>query len=578
MIVSTILNNNYTYIFPHMAFHDPRGRVKRPGPTFEANTAKQRRAEAECFITFKDPSKHLSSWEAEEETKEKTPLCMHRVHNTIKRGRDVQAMKCRRGADSMDSPASSSNNSLSSSSVSEGQPSLTSPSNKINDCVSFPGVCPAVMSSKMMFALVTAQAAKKKEQEASHSRTVKAVILAHDCGHGWRFGEEQIKDTYINDYKITSLHSRLVEQYKKTKARIPELERLLEKECALTEAAKTKVSALNHKHLCNELGARIEDLHKDHTFNLFKEEVTDVLKAYSSLGSTRTVLSFKKQNSTSQSWDLVKEESELEQIKTLLVARYVDIASKYAYIKIDRVMSPKHKGQLCYNCEEKIDSRDQCSSGFLACPKCHVENPINFNSSINREDMSHVQPKEDSINNFEMALKKYMGLQALPPKKLIDKLNKHLKSRGLPTSEDVKTLPLDKYNKRGNTSCKMLIDALSSINEVKHYEDVHLIGSMLWGWKLPDLSEVKDTILHHFRVTQRVFNSMCITERWRNSALGIQFRLYAHLMVVGHKCRFDDFKIPSSRHSLNIHLNNWRIMCKKSGIPDLMNMCDLQIN
>lgn len=165
-----------------------------------------------------------------------------------------------------------------------------------------------------------------------------------------------------------------------------------------------------------------------------------------------------------------------------------------------------------------------------------------------------------------------MGLQDPPPASLIERLNDYMKSRNYPTREEVWNLPLDEYNKRGNTSCKMLIDALSTLREVKHYEDVHLIGSLLWNWTLPNIRHLKETILYHFKATQKVFQSTAKDDRGRNSALGIQFRLYAHLWAVGHKCRFEDF---TSVTSLEIHVVNWRYMCKHSSVPELETIGEL---
>lgn len=149
-----------------------------------------------------------------------------------------------------------------------------------------------------------------------------------------------------------------------------------------------------------------------------------------------------------------------------------------------------------------------------------------------------------------------------------------MKSRGHPTSKDVAEQPLDEYNRKEKTSCQILIKALSSLKED---EDVHLIGAMLWGWKLSDLREKKERILQHFRCTQRVFNNMPKEDRGRNSTLGIQLRLYAHLQVIGHRCRFEDFKIPYSPTSLQTHRKNWKYMCQHSGIPQLVAMSDIKI-
>ena len=279
---------------------------------------------------------------------------------------------------------------------------------------------------------------------------------------------------------------------------------------------------------------------------------------------------------TSTEWSIISENTSNDDMRIRLVELYISIASKYVYMTITKLCE-QNDIQYCYSCMKEIDKQDQFESGLLLCHSCHAENPVTFNHGMNRDDVAYVNTKDDSVSNFENALKKYMGLQDPPPDRVIQKLNKYMKAMGLPSNEDIKDLPLDEYNKRGNTSCSMLVKALCSIKEVKYYEDVHLIGSILWNWSLPDLGHLKDKILHHFRCTQKVFNAMRKDERGRNSALGIQFRLYAHLWAVGHKCRFSDFKIPNSPSSLEIHINNWRYMCKNSKVEELEKLEDLPV-
>lgn len=117
-----------------------------------------------------------------------------------------------------------------------------------------------------------------------------------------------------------------------------------------------------------------------------------------------------------------------------------------------------------------------------------------------------------------------------------------------------------------------IIEALSAIHEAKYYEDVNLIGHVLWGWKLADLRGVKEKMLMHFSKTQKVFKFL---NPGRTSALGTQFRLYAHLLAVGHKCQFEDFKIPESEASLKKHIQLWNIMCSLSGDKELIGMEDV---
>lgn len=438
---------------------------------------------------------------------------------------------------------------------------------------------------------LTEQIDRYIEMNGTRKDLVQKIISSHDIGYGWRFGQTQIKDSYRRNYKLTALHKAIEAEYGRTKAMLPVYNRLIEGEMRLGREARLKVSRDMHLHNAERLGARVADLNADVTFGYFEEEVKDILAEYSKCRSTKRILSFRApvckmevSHATRRSitegsqtrggirqsvdWDVVSETSESDASRERLVEVYITIASKYVWMSITKIR-PKLNTIECFSCNATIEKNDESVVGLIVCQNCHADIPVTFNNSLIRDELMHVQTKDDSIFNFESALRKYMGLQDPPPTSLITRLNEYMQSRNYPTKEEVWDLPLDEYNKRGDTSCKMLIDALSTLREVGHYEDVHLIGSMLWNWALPNIRHLKETILYHFRATQKVFQSTGKDERGRNSSLGIQFRLYAHLWAVGLKCRFEDFKIPTSSLSLGIHMANWRYMCKNCGVPEL---------
>ena len=59
------------------------------------------------------------------------------------------------------------------------------------------------------------------DKNGPYEDLLKSIIFSHNCGHGWRFGVDRIKDTYVSDYKLSYLHDRIVEEYRKTKGMIP---------------------------------------------------------------------------------------------------------------------------------------------------------------------------------------------------------------------------------------------------------------------------------------------------------------------------------------------------------------------
>jgi hypothetical protein len=108
----------------------------------------------------------------------------------------------------------------------------------------------------------------------------------------------------------------------------------------------------------------------------------------------------------------------------------------------------------------------------------------------------------------------------------------------------------------------MLYDALSHIGETSLNNDVNLIGSLYWNWKLPNISKFIDKIMTHYDKTQEVFYIM--PNRERQSSIGRHWRLYKHLQLVGYPCKKNMFKISNMEESVNQRVKLWKIMCEQS--------------
>ena len=70
--------------------------------------------------------------------------------------------------------------------------------------------------------------------------------------------------------------------------------------------------------------------------------------------------------------------------------------------------------------------------------------------------------------------------------------------------------------------------------------------------------------MEDYMTTQQIYNS--IPHKDRNASLNIQFRLFVHLKAIGYPCTKEDFKIQTSRDSLEFHQEMWKIMCEKTGL------------
>lgn len=98
----------------------------------------------------------------------------------------------------------------------------------------------------------------------------------------------------------------------------------------------------------------------------------------------------------SADWNVVKEASESEDNREKLVELYITIASKYVWMSITKIRVKSNNIQ-CFSCESDIEANNECISGLIVCPFCHAENPVTFNNSLIREELMHIQTKDDSI-------------------------------------------------------------------------------------------------------------------------------------------------------------------------------------
>ena len=86
-----------------------------------------------------------------------------------------------------------------------------------------------------------------------------------------------------------ALHSKLEHEYAKTKATIPILKYLLEREHA-SLCKHTTLVGTHRTNIC-ELNERISDLHHNYTYGNFRQEAEHCIGEYRQAGTTRTEIS-----------------------------------------------------------------------------------------------------------------------------------------------------------------------------------------------------------------------------------------------------------------------------------------------
>lgn len=213
-----------------------------------------------------------------------------------------------------------------------------------------------------------------------------------------------------------------------------------------------------------------------------------------------------------------------------LLSRYIVILEKYVKVQVNY---DQKKCKVCNSvcvCKNKKVRKD-------------YEDEINFIKALNR-----FQGKQNKKINFPVIIKE---------------LDDYFKRYSKPVSDYIKKMPLndDGYT-RGNTSIAKLNEALIETKNTKLYEDINLLCHEYWGWELPNISEIYDTIISDYRITQAAYDR--IEDKNRKSCLNLQYRIFKHLELRGFPVTKDNFKLPSTTDILKEHDLLWKIMCKES--------------
>lgn len=349
----------------------------------------------------------------------------------------------------------------------------------------------------------------------------------------------KIIDTYNDNYDIMYVHDVILTTLSQEKNELPKLNNQLKKLKIVSETLQTYNAKKETMKEIDDVMHTIENINKGVRLIEYKKEAEQLIAQYNQ----------------------VKDNVE-ERLK--IINQYLKLAKKYIVIQVTRKIDKK---TVCMNCGSDLE--DNHNETVIRCHLCHNEYQIiNTTKYTDNYNMQYINTDSDD-ENFTKALMRYQGLQNNPPKILYTKLENYFKERGFPDAEMIRSSPYDDHGKKGNTNKKMLCTALANIGYATYYEDILLIGHVLWDWILPDLTDVKDTILAHYAITQKAFYKIPASVRQRISSLGTQYRLWRHLQLVGHECYMEDFKIAENNDSLQNHHRLWRMMCELSGDPDI---------
>lgn len=259
--------------------------------------------------------------------------------------------------------------------------------------------------------------------------------------------------------------------------------------------------------------------------------------------------------------------------KIALIDEFIDIAGNYIDIDVIRVNT--ETSDICIACGKSIAKIAPDDNGIIRCADedCQTEHNIYITAKLAKDNTrisSTTVVGDESFENFDKAFLEYQGLQQdPPPHSICEELDAYFISKGRPSGAKISAMPLNSRGRRYDTTPKMLWDALSSIGRSEYYKDTNYIGKIYWGWVLPNVMHLRESIKYKYIKTQKGFYAIPPEERDRNSSLGTQYRLWRHLQLENHECYPYEFKIAENPESIRIHNKLWRIMCESADDDDI---------
>lgn len=259
-----------------------------------------------------------------------------------------------------------------------------------------------------------------------------------------------------------------------------------------------------------------------------------------------------------ESQDLISKYKKTNSIK--VAQEYVNLANEYITIDCVKI---KEKIVKCDGCGEVIDEKHIENEDTFVCSFCNCINTFLSPRNFTKQNEKNIS--DDDTTNFIKLLDKFEGKGEYIPEEVYTELDKLSSSINMEKGEYYRKLPLLPNGKKEGTSKKKIIELLELSKNGKYYDETNAICHEYWGWKLPDISDIRQQLISDYRRTQEVWAD--IKQNYNRSAsLGTQFRLFVQLKALDYPCEREDFKIQDMVDSLRFHNDAWEIMCKRAGV------------
>ncbi len=365
---------------------------------------------------------------------------------------------------------------------------------------------------------------------------------------------DRILATYTDDYDILRVDDIIRAKLNLEKDELPQI---IQKKEMLEKRLDEQLKIVERKKITSqlkEINDKIDEIEEGKRIRKYIEETKELIDKYKQIGPIVKVKSF-----TNGEEELDKDPQYQDRIN--IIKKYLNIAKNYIPTSIARIIP---NDSNCPNCNTPLIADDPDEQSLEQCFTCGFER-LNFSKTTffkesPGQSKSLTNSDYEDKENFLKALECYLGEETPPPQSVLNKLDEWSYKYGHPTKEEIRNMPFNDDGTRGEYGKSMMIQALADEGLADYYKDWKLIGHLLWGWRLPNISQQdRELILSDYDATQKIFNSI---KGERKSSMNTQLRLYRHLEARKIDCRPADFKLPTTPGILEEQDGFWKEMVK----------------
>ncbi len=319
-------------------------------------------------------------------------------------------------------------------------------------------------------------------------------------------------------------------------------------------------NTLDDKDIINGLITTKEDLKRKMLSSLSMITRKSLQRQYSIIKEKISCYEYKMEQYNSISSKILDEyrEKRSSSSRDSTVNKYLELASKY--VNFD--LYPQHKHySVCSGCYHPID--DQIMAGISVCGSCNNINQ-NYNKIVIDNEKSSGNHKRKNEDTFYKSIGRIMCKnKVVMSEELENMLDSYFERKGIQSGKIIRKMslvPRGIKQIRGNTSVKLMIEALEYNNKSKYYGNVLSLCVTYWGWVIDSFmgGGAEKEIIIRYRITSSIYEDI----KEKSSNLKADFQLMCILKTMGYDCKLEDFKPIKGVETLKTYRKYWNIIKK----------------